>query len=163
MNRRELLRGSAALVGGSYMSPAFGRAAFGQDAKELAGPPKRLLSSTFTPEMLRAKLVPIGAWHPYPRATEREAWLQVPDDLRAAMVKRADAWKGKDWPSLLATTALDFKRNGNRTRYEGLQFGRRHRLIDLVLGDCAAQRIPQRRGEHRDRRRARTSRRAVRR
>jgi hypothetical protein len=82
--------------------------------------------------------VPIGAWHPYPRATEREAWLQVPDDLRAAMVKRADAWKGKDWPSLLATTALDFKRNGNRTRYEGLQFGRRHRLIDLVLGDCAA-------------------------
>jgi hypothetical protein len=88
--------------------------------------------------MLRAKLVPIGAWHPYPRATEREAWLQVPDDLRAAMAKRAEAVKGKDWPSLLATTELDFKRNGNRTRYEGLQFGRRHRLIDLVLGECAA-------------------------
>ncbi len=64
--------------------------------------------------------------------------MQVPDDLRAAMVKRADAWKGKDWPSLLATTALDFKRNGNRTRYESAQFGRRHRLVDLVLGECAA-------------------------
>lgn len=138
MNRRELLRGSAALVGGSYLSPAFGRLAFGQDAKELTGPPVRLLSSTFTPELLRTKLVPVGAWHPYPRATEREAWMQVPEDLRAAMVKRAEAVKGRDWPSLLATTELDFKRNGNRTRYEGLQFGRRHRLIDLVLGECAS-------------------------
>lgn len=138
MNRRQLLRGSAALVGGSYLSPGFGRVAFGQDAKELTGPPVRLLSSTFTPELLRRKLVPIGAWHPYPRATEREAWMQVPEDLRAAMVRRAEAVKGKDWPSLLATTELDFKRDGNRTRYEGLQFGRRHRLIDLVLGECAA-------------------------
>jgi hypothetical protein len=138
MNRRELLRGSAALVGGSYLSPGFGHVAFGQDAKELTGPPQRLLSSTFTPELLRTKLVPIGAWHPYPRATEREAWMQVPEDLRVAMAKRAEAVKGKDWPSLLATTELDFKRDGNRTRYEGLQFGRRHRLIDLVLGECAA-------------------------
>jgi hypothetical protein len=138
MNRRELLRGSAALVGGSYLSPGFGRVAFGQDAKELTGPPQRLLSSTFAPELLRTKLVPIGAWHPHPRATEREAWMRVPEDLRAAMVKRAAAVKGRDWPSLLATTELDFKRNGNRTRYEGLQFGRRHRLIDLVLGECAA-------------------------
>ncbi len=136
MNRRELLRGSAALVGGSYLSPSFGHLASGQDQKEITGPPKRLLSSTFTPELLRAKLVPTGSWHPYPRAAEREAWMQVPDDLRAAMVKRADASKGKDWPSLLATTALDFKRNGNRTRYESAQFGRRHRLIDLVLGEC---------------------------
>ena len=25
--------------------------------------------------------------------------MQVPDDLRAAMVKRAEVWKGKEWPS----------------------------------------------------------------
>src|SRR3954454_1642416 len=118
MNRRELLRGSAAMVGGSYLAPAFERAGFGQSANEIAGPPKRLLSTTFTPELLRTKLVPVGEWHPYPRATERGGWMQVPEDLRAAMVKRADVWKGKEWPALLATTALDFKRNGNRTRYE---------------------------------------------
>ncbi|HXC95281.1 MAG TPA: heparinase II/III family protein [Edaphobacter sp.] len=138
MNRRQLLRSSAVLVGGSYLSPSFGHIALGQDQREITGPPKRLLSSTFTTELLRAKLVPIGAWHPYPRATERETWMQVPEDLRSAMIRRADVWKGKDWPSLLATTTLDFKRNGNRTRYESAQFGRRHRLIDLVLGECAA-------------------------
>jgi hypothetical protein len=138
MNRRELLCGSAAMVGGSYLAPGFEKVAFAQDSGAVSGPPKRLLSTTFTPELLRAKLVPVGQWHPYPRMTERAAWMQVPDDLRAAMVKRADVWKGKEWPSLLATTALDFKRNGNRTRYESAQFGRRHRLVDLVLGECAA-------------------------
>jgi hypothetical protein len=138
MNRRELLRGSAVMMGGSYLAPALGKIASAQGVNELGGPPNRLLSTTFTPELLRAKLVPVGGWHPYPKVAEREAWMQVPDDLRAAMVKRADAWKGKEWPSLLATTALDFKRNGNRTRYESAQFGRRHRLVDLALGECAA-------------------------
>jgi hypothetical protein len=137
MNRRELLCGSAALVGSAYLSPVLDWVALAQSSGEIMGPPKRLLSTTFTPELLRAKLVPVGQWRPYPRATEREAWMQVPADLRAAMVKRADVWKGKEWPSLLATTALDFKRNGNRTRYESAQFGRRHRLVDLVLGECA--------------------------
>ena len=136
MNRRELLRASAAIAGANYLTPAFERVAFAQSTNEIAGPPKRLLSLTFTPELLHAKLVPVGQWYPYPRATERGAWMQIPEDLRAAMVKRAEAVKGKEWPSLLATTALDFKRNGNRSRYEAQQFGRRHRLIDLVLGEC---------------------------
>jgi hypothetical protein len=140
MNRRELLRGAAAVASGSYLSPVFKSIAAGLPPPntDLPGPPSHLLASTFTPELLRARLVPVGQWHPYPRATEREAWNDVPGDLRAAMVKRADVWSGQQWPSLLATTALDFKRNGNRTRYESAQFGRRHRLIDLVLGECAA-------------------------
>lgn len=107
------------------------------DADKAMGPPKALLSSTFTQTLLRQKLVPVGEWHPYPRATEREAWAQVPEDLRTAMIARAHAVKGKEWPSLLATTALDYKRNGNRSQYESEQFGRRKRLIDLVMGECA--------------------------
>ena len=138
MNRRELVCGAVALAGGSYLSSAFELEDGQEKPAEFAGPPRRLLSTTFTPALLRAKLVPVGQWHPYPRATERESWTQVPEDLRAAMVKRADMWKGKEWPSLLATTELDYKRNGNRSRYEGQQFARRHRLIDLVLGECAA-------------------------
>lgn len=136
MNRRELMVGAAALAAARRFPPAFAQG--GANGDSFAGPPPRLLRSTFTPELLRAKLVGVGQWHPYPRATEREAWMQVPADVRDAMVKRAEVWKGKDWPSLLATTELDFKRNGNRSQYESQQFGRRHRLIDLVLGECAA-------------------------
>jgi hypothetical protein len=128
MNRRELLCGSAAILGSSYLSPALAMINPEQNNIDAGWPPKWLLSTTFTPELLRSNLVPVGKWHPYPRATERDAWMRVPEDLRAAMVKRADVWKGKEWPSLLATTALDFKRNGNRTRYESAQFGRRQRM-----------------------------------
>lgn len=107
------------------------------DASAVMGPPKELLSSAFAPALLREKLVGVGEWHPYPRATEREEWAKVPEDIRIAMIARADAVKGKEWPSLLATAALDFKRDGNRSRYESEQFGRRKRLIDLVMGECA--------------------------
>lgn len=134
MNRRDLLRGSAALWGARSLSFSdWSEAA--QDADPVL--PKHLLISTFTPELLRTHLVPPGQWHPYPRATERDAWMQVPEDLRAAMIHRAEMWQGKDWPSLLATTELEYRRNGNRSHYEDQQFGRRHRLIDLVLGECA--------------------------
>jgi hypothetical protein len=39
---------------------------------------------------------------------------------------------------MLATQELDFKRNGNRTRFEEISFGRRTRLGDLVLAECIA-------------------------
>jgi hypothetical protein len=137
MNRRDLLLGSgAAMLTARYFTASAGFAS-PMDATNGSGPPKNLLSSAFPSALLREKLVPVGEWHPYPRATEREAWAQVPEDLRTAMIARADAVKGKEWPSLLATTALGYKRNGNRSQYESEQFGRRKRLIDLVMGECA--------------------------
>jgi hypothetical protein len=142
MNRRELLGGAAALTANSYLSSTLTAwsetpAAAGPSTGPSSWPPQRLLTTTFTPELLRAKLVPAGQWHPYPRVSEREAWMKVPADLRALMVKNAEGWAGKPWPLLEAAMALDFKRNGNRSRYEALSFGRRVRLIDLVLGECA--------------------------
>ena len=94
MNRRDLLRGSAALWGFGSLSPLSGWSEVAQDADLLTVPPKHLLISTFTPELLRTQLVPPGQWHPYPRAIERDAWMQVPEDLRAAMINRAEMWRG---------------------------------------------------------------------
>ena len=105
---------------------------------EVPAPPRNLLGRTFTPQLLRDRLLAVSAWHPYPRAEERDAWLRVPQGLREALIRRAEAYKWKEWPSLLATTLLEFKRQGNRSHYETQQFGRRHRLVDLVLGECAA-------------------------
>jgi hypothetical protein len=137
MNRRDLLRGTAALATTGYFGPLAPLSLAQSQPAPTTEPPQKLLASTFTPDLLRAKLVPIGQWHPYPRAAERDQWMKVPADLRALMVKNAEQWVGKPWPQLDATTALDFKRNGNRTRFEALSFGRRVRLVDLVLGECA--------------------------
>ncbi len=132
INRRELVAGAMGLVGQAYLPSVFAL----ERAEDIPEPPRDLLSSTFTPELITRTLLPATAWHPYPRVGEREAWLRVPQDIREGLVRRAEAVKGTEWPSLLATTLLDFKRNGNRSRFEEQQFARRHRLIDLVLGEC---------------------------
>ena len=44
--------------------------------------------------------------------------------------------KRTGWKALLATTFLDFKRNGNRSRFEADSFGRRAMLQHLVLAEC---------------------------
>jgi hypothetical protein len=44
---------------------------------------------------------------------------------------------GQPWPVLPASVFLDYKRDGNRTRYEGLRNARRGRLQDLVFAELA--------------------------
>ena len=98
--------------------------------------PHNLLSSTYTESFLESKLAAFGAWHPYPKCDERAAWLAVPDDIRTAVVARAEADVKTGWKALLATRFLDFRRNGNRTRFEADSFGRRAMLQRLIIAEC---------------------------
>ncbi|KQV42624.1 heparinase II/III family protein [Massilia sp. Root335] len=139
MNRRDALTrglGALALLAG----PRAGAAA-GQDAVQGAaalGPrvPKRYLRTVADEALLRRHLLPADAWHPYPQAGDRAAWARVPADVTAALVARADAWLGTEWPQLPASLFLEFAENGNRTRYEQRYFERRSRLAGLVLAEC---------------------------
>jgi hypothetical protein len=104
---------------------------------DLPGPPAHLLEQTFfAPETAQGLLAP-GMWNPYPRATDRAGWNALPQSLRGTLVRRADTANTGDWPQLLATTAMQFKRTGSRAEYESTQFARRVRLVTLVLGECA--------------------------
>ena len=98
--------------------------------------PKNLFSATFTPELLSRSLAAASDWHPYPKATEREAWQQVNREVAAAAIARAEKIKGTEWEPLPATVFLEYKRTGNRSHYETYYFRRRTRLLDLVLGEC---------------------------
>ncbi|QOY86942.1 heparinase II/III domain-containing protein [Paludibaculum fermentans] len=108
------------------------------NAQDVKTPPesRRLLSSKYEAGPFANLLLPRTQWNPYPRATDRPAWQALPQDLRSAFVAAANQQKGKPWPSLPATVFLDFQRNGNRTRFEDLSFGRRNRLRQAVLAEC---------------------------
>lgn len=95
-----------------------------------------LLAERFTPDAIRATLLPFGLWHPFPTATDRPAWIALPDEERARLIAAAEARLGLAWPELPATLFLDFARDGNRRRYEDRHFARRYALADLVLGEC---------------------------
>ena len=97
------------------------------------GVPKDLLSRTFAP--LSGSLIEYGKWAPYPPPGDSK-WTSLPEPVRNAIVRRADEVSTTPWPEMLATDELEFKRNGNRTRFEAISFGRRDRLGDLVLAEC---------------------------
>jgi hypothetical protein len=134
MNRRNFVKGGTAgalwLTGVSRWS--------GFAAAQVAavdGVPKGLLSETFGP--LSGALLGPGAWRPYAKAGE-QGWSGVPQQVREAIAASADKVNSSPWPEMLATDELEFKRNGNRSRFEAISFGRRNRLGDLVLAECIA-------------------------
>lgn len=100
----------------------------------VSGPPISLLEKTFVP--MAASLLSADAWRPIPKFADRTAWMAVPQDVRDVLVQRAEAANNDAWPIMLATEELEYQRNGNRTRFEAITFGRRGRLSDLVLGEC---------------------------
>ncbi len=136
MNRRNFLAGSIAMAGQHKLMRSMGTFSMGGPETPQLTAPHNLLSSTYTRSFLESKLVSAGAWHPYPNWSERSAWEAVPEDIRTAVVARAEADRKDGWKALLATTFLDFKRNGNRTRFEADSFGRRSMLQRLILAEC---------------------------
>ncbi len=133
INRRAFLKGGMAAgafaLGGTSIWPSFA----GAQAGAVDGVPKGLVSNAFGP--LSGALLPPGEWHPYPKAGDK-GWSAVPQQVRESIVARADAVNSSRWPAMLATDELEFKRNGNRSRFEAISFGRRDRLGDLVLAEC---------------------------
>ena len=141
INRREMITGTAALLGSTHLSLAMGalqREKVSADSTDtnLAEKPKNLLCSTFTPELLSRSLIAASDWHPYPKVAERKAWDRVPREVADAAVARAEKIRGTKWESLPATTFLEYKRDGNRSHFESYYLDRRVRLCDLVLGEC---------------------------
>jgi hypothetical protein len=136
MNRRNFLAGSIALAGHRNLLHSMGAIALPDQSEPTALSPQNLLSTTFTEAFLTANLAPIAQYHPYPRWDERAAWEAVPEDLRTPIIHQAEADQKAGWNTVLATTFLEFKRNGNRSGYEAQSFGRHAQLERLVVAEC---------------------------
>jgi Heparinase II/III-like protein len=136
MNRRQVMTGLTAGLGYAHLSSMFGLTSSNNFSSGDDVFTKTYLSPMLTPEFLANNLIPASDWHPYPKATERESWQTVPQDVREAVIKRGEAVLGTQWSALPATLFLEFKENGNRTDYERLFFMRRQRLSSLVLAEC---------------------------
>ena len=100
-------------------------------------PKRRLLSSRCTAESLQKSLLDGARWKPFPTAAERDAWSALAAGDREMLIKEGAAFLGKAYEPLPATLFLEYARNGNRSHWEGVQFGRRTHLRHTVLAECA--------------------------
>ncbi|TWI69791.1 heparinase II/III-like protein [Pseudoduganella lurida] len=135
MNRREVLGGGLGLLAAINVPGSHALAAQALPPRD-GVVPKRYLRTVLDEAFLARHLQPANAWHPYPKAADRDGWRDVPADVVAQLTTRADGWLGQDWPQLPASLFLEFRENGNRTRYEQRYFERRNRLAGLVLAEC---------------------------
>ena len=94
------------------------------------------LADRFPVETIRQSLVPPGTWTPYPNIADRDRWDRLPDDQKRTLVADAESLLGTSWPELKATLFMEFKRNGNRSRYQAESYERRKMLIRLVAAEC---------------------------
>jgi hypothetical protein len=98
--------------------------------------PRNILTGSWTEEKVKSALIARADWKPFPTSADRTEWARLPAELRKDLVTSAAAQLGAPWPSLLASSFLEYARNGNVMRFNRLHFARRFRLLDLVIGEC---------------------------
>ena len=97
-------------------------------------PNRRALSARTSAAALQEKL--LASWKPYATASDREPWAALPTDARERVLKAGEQAIGKPYAPLPASLFLEYARNGNRSRFEAVQSGRRNHLRDVVLAEC---------------------------
>ncbi len=80
---------------------------------------------------------PFLPFSPYPAASDREAWENLPSDLKENLVRLGEANLHFSYPDLSAVDFMDFCRTGCRERYQERLFAKRIALNHLVLAECA--------------------------
>jgi hypothetical protein len=99
---------------------------------------KKMLTNLYAVEFLNDNITAPGNFFPFPKYGD-EAWKSVPDDIRAAYIAEGEKLLGEKWEAVPAMLFTEFRKNGNRSRYEFLSFLRRDKLIKLVLAELLEQ------------------------
>ena len=83
---------------------------------------------------LQQVLVSQASFKPFPKTADE--WKRMlPDSVSKTLITNGENALKENFPNVPASVALDFIRNGNRTRYETISFGKRNRLWNLVLAE----------------------------
>jgi len=94
------------------------------------------LSQIYSQEELGKILMPLTQWRPFPKASERQAWKSIPENIRRTYINLGNEYLDKPVPSLPATLYLEYQRIGNRSNYQNIWYERRKMLHCLVLAEC---------------------------
>ncbi|MES2464281.1 MAG: heparinase II/III family protein [Armatimonadota bacterium] len=95
-----------------------------------------MLYNRYDDETLSRVLLPKDQYHPYPTGEDRATWAMLPGELTASRIAEGERYLNYAWPVLPATLLMEFRREGNRRRYETVHFERRHALTSLVVAEC---------------------------
>lgn len=96
---------------------------------------RNLLTDFFTRRFVGESICKDNCWIKYPSYNEREAWTQLPENLRQETIKEGEKYLGYNWPPITATMYLEFTRTGDRAIVDRAISNRRVVLRSLVLAE----------------------------
>jgi len=95
-----------------------------------------VLQQGYSVDFFKAAILEPREWAPYPTVNNAQEWQALlPPNKYAALVSNAEGYVDFDWPVGKASVFLEYVQNGNRTRFQAVQFSRRQALVALVLGE----------------------------
>ncbi|WP_051538225.1 heparinase II/III domain-containing protein [Butyrivibrio proteoclasticus] len=77
-----------------------------------------------------------GLYTRIPDISDRKAWEAIPDDYKKLLIEQGERAKEEPWTALLISDFREFKKNGNRVKFEDKYFPRRRKLGKLVMAEC---------------------------
>ena len=95
---------------------------------------RNLLMNKYTLADINQSIVSIDKFKPFPNSPA-EWKQQVPDSILATLIKDGELGLHFNFNSVPFSTVLAFKKNGNRTLYEGKNFSKRTTLIQLTIAE----------------------------
>lgn len=97
------------------------------------------LPESIDKKFINQVLVQPQAFTPVPRATDSYWQQHVPAEMRKAYISFAERYLNCKWQSPSPALFAEFKKNGNRTNYEGPCFVLRKQLSNLVMAEIMEQ------------------------
>lgn len=96
---------------------------------------RNLLTNYFTRKFVNEAIVKDNSWIIYPSYDNREAWEQLPKELREKNIQEGEKYIEYDWPQVTATMYLEFSRTGNRSIVDQTNNQRRRALQALTIAE----------------------------
>jgi hypothetical protein len=139
LTRRSFLAGSTLLLGANALRGLDVRTLPVKNTGEPRGKIRNLIAKQCSPEALKASLLPIDQYRPYPKIGD-PAWEKLRPETRSAFVARGEKLLGFKYEPLPATLILAYPRVGNRSNYERVRSANLQALLGLTLAECVENR-----------------------
>lgn len=78
----------------------------------------------------------LGAFSPFPHIENYQKFNELPEQLKKDLIQLGEDYLHYAYPSITATSFLEFSRTGNRVNYEAMYMDKRRALNALVLAEC---------------------------
>ncbi|WP_339924980.1 heparinase II/III family protein [uncultured Cyclobacterium sp.] len=96
---------------------------------------RNLLTNSLSRKQIADNLTSAKQWVNYPSYEDRDAWNQLPEEVRKAIIKEGEAYLNYDWPIIKASMYLEFTRTGDRSKDATVNSARKKALQALMMAE----------------------------